>query len=542
MKLKREENRGDTTLIEIIIQREITEIENESFEGCWNLEEITFLPDSQLKSIGKNAFRGCKKLRKIIFPDSVENIGISAFEGCESLEKVIFGNNMVHSKNDEAILDSRDKKLHSFLSFRIGNDAFRGCIKLKSIIIPHGVKKISCFRDCRSLVSITIPDSVEEIGDRAFDSCINLDINPINISEHNNIRRIGNFAFNRCANLKVQLFDFMFPNLETIGNFAFARCRSLKVIDIPTAVDKIGHNCFTGCDGLEFINLPLKLKKISICCFSGCKRLHYIQIPDGVDEIGMNAFSGCLTIESIKIPDSVYEIGKRAFSGCETLKTAILSENLRCVSVGVFYGCFELESVRLGPQIQAIYRYAFYHCSLRNLANDDTDELVIPENIGFIGEASFYACRMKKLVVGKTIIEDYAFSSCENLTSAIIGEKTFLIGNFIFGLCKKLLFLSIESNVEMSGIDIFGSSVKFVGMGECVNNPHNYFANNQNRVGTFKSLKKYNTRNFTSCPISHDDFEDGTEIIMTSCGHIFSKESFEMCIDKLRCPMCRAIY
>ena len=53
MKLKREENRGDTTLIEIIIPSNITEIEDGSFDGCENLEEITFLPDSQLKLIWK---------------------------------------------------------------------------------------------------------------------------------------------------------------------------------------------------------------------------------------------------------------------------------------------------------------------------------------------------------------------------------------------------------------------------------------------------------------------------------------------------------
>jgi hypothetical protein len=270
--------------------------------------------------------------------------------------------------------------------------------------------------------------------------------------------------------------------------------------------------------------------------------LNYIQIPDGVDEIEMNAFSGCSSIDSFKIPDTVEVIGKCAFSRCKMLKTAILSENLRSVNVGLFCGCFELESVYLGPHIQAIHRYAFYHCKLRNLTNDDTDEIIIPDKIGYIGDCAFYACRMKKLVIGsKIIIEDYAFSSCQNLKSASIGEKTVLLGNFIFGLCKNLRYLTIGSHVQMSGINIFDSSVKFVSIGEYVGNPHNYFANNQNRVGTFKSLKKYNKMNFTSCPISRDDFEDETEVVMTSCGHFFSKESIEMCIDA-RCPMCREVY
>ena len=286
----------------------------------------------------------------------------------------------------------------------------------------------------------------------------------------------------------------------------------------------------------------MRLKKISICCFSGCKSLKHIQIPDGIKEIKMNAFSGCSSIQSFKIPDTVGVIGKCAFSRCERLKNAILSENLRSVNVGLFCGCFELESVYLGPHIQVIHRYAFYHCHLRNIKNDDTDEIVIPDKIGYIGDGAFYSCRMKKLVIGsKIIIEDHAFSSCENLKSATIGEKTVFLGNFIFRFCHNLRYLTIGSHVQMSGISIFESTVKFVSMGEHVGNPHNYFENNQNRVGTFESLKKYNKMNFTSCPISRDDFEDGTEVVMTSCGHFFSKESFDFCINS-RCPMCRTNY
>jgi hypothetical protein len=149
---------------------------------------------------------------------------------------------------------------------------------------------------------------------------------------------------------------------------------------------------------------------------------------------------------------------------------------------------------------------------------------------------------MKKIVIeANTILENYTFYCCENLKSVIIGEKTVLLGNSIFGLCKNFRYLTIYPDVDILGIDIFDSSVKFVNMGENIRNPYNYFANNQNRIGTFKSLKKYNTRNFTSCPISREDFEDNTEVIITSCGHFFSKESFEMCIDT-RCPMCREIY
>ena len=39
-----------------------------------------------------------------------------------------------------------------------------------------------------------------------------------------------------------------------------------------------------------------------------------------------------------------------------------------------------------------------------------------------------------------------------------------------------------------------------------------------------------------------DDFEDDTEVVAISCGHVFSKEYFDLSVDKLRCAICRCIY
>ena len=59
---------------------------------------------------------------------------------------------------------------------KIGEEAFRGCANLTSIVIPNSVTEIGdyAFRYCTSLTSIEIPNSVTEIGRRAFWVCSKL--------------------------------------------------------------------------------------------------------------------------------------------------------------------------------------------------------------------------------------------------------------------------------------------------------------------------------------------------------------------------------
>lgn len=117
-----------------------------------NITKIT-LPDT-IKSIGKNAFRGCENLTEINIPDSVEEIHDSAFFNCKSLKSLTLPDSV--------------KKIES--------SAFTGCEKLVKINLPNGITEIASniFSTCRSLETIEIPDSVKKIDLFAFKFCDNL--------------------------------------------------------------------------------------------------------------------------------------------------------------------------------------------------------------------------------------------------------------------------------------------------------------------------------------------------------------------------------
>lgn len=52
----------------------------------------------------------------------------------------------------------------------ICKEAFKGCYRLKEIVMPKKLKKIDseAFQGCSSLTKLTLPDSVMSIGDFAF--------------------------------------------------------------------------------------------------------------------------------------------------------------------------------------------------------------------------------------------------------------------------------------------------------------------------------------------------------------------------------------
>jgi len=92
----------------------------------------------------------------IIIPSGVKAIDASAFSGCTRLSAIVF------EKGSELT--------------QIGDNGFEGCVSLKYVRLPSGLKGIGeqAFRNCTTLNLVTIPSSVTSIEKQAFAGCTKL--------------------------------------------------------------------------------------------------------------------------------------------------------------------------------------------------------------------------------------------------------------------------------------------------------------------------------------------------------------------------------
>lgn len=102
-----------------------------------------------------------------------------------------------------------------------------------------GIKE-NAFKGCKKLTSVVIPNGITKIGYNAFDGCISL----MNVDIPNSVAEIESSAFYGCSSLTI----VSIPNSVTeIHTRLFEDCTSLTKVSIPSSVTDIYYGAFYGC-------------------------------------------------------------------------------------------------------------------------------------------------------------------------------------------------------------------------------------------------------------------------------------------------------
>eukprot|EP00980_Cylindrotheca_fusiformis_P011039 scaffold2535_cov126-Cylindrotheca_fusiformis.AAC.1 len=292
------------TMTHLRVDSSVTEIPNETFEGCEALVQVQ-LPEA-LTRIGDFAFADCSKLRLVQFDSS--EVSSSSLSNPENGLK---DGTIVFPERRNATL-------------QIDSDAFRSCISLRKIIICSVFTKlgVGVFSYCKGLVSVEFPEGLQVIEPKMFWGCQAL----TTVKIPSSVIKIGGYAFYGCGRLT--LFDLP-HGLQEIGEFSFDGCWSFgETLHIPPTVSTIGENAFADCVALKRITLPPTIKRIEKSLLEGCAQLEYVDMPSTICFIGERAFSKCFALSHIRIPPRVESIVLNALMGCNNLKSIEVPEGV----------------------------------------------------------------------------------------------------------------------------------------------------------------------------------------------------------------------
>ena len=430
------------------------ELPYEMFAGCTNLTTVNM--DKNVKTIGTAAFAECTGLKSIdltevkevmsyaftkaglsevTIPSSVEKIGAIAFGGCTSLETMtlesrwsgedsesrrmvnILGNFSYvkgeYSYNMHTSSEQVNNPIRSNEEFRekypgqtaiktliIKNDGEGTALDNSSAFAAHLVSHVfGAFKQCFSLKKVVLPSSIETIGNNAFDSDVNLDID---FTKLTNLTSIGSQAFfiinanggnsaggddyKRYYTDKIDnggIKNIILPeSVKTIGSGAFFGQRNVKKIVIPESVTSIQGQAFQMIPALEELEVYASLDKVSGSSFNEVfwsntrndstitgklKKVILGESYSATGKIGSALFYG-LDFDEIDIQmNNIQNLGSSMFMKNTRLKSFTVPKTVKVINQAAFYETTALKDITIPKNVQTIDVEAFRKSGLEKI-------------------------------------------------------------------------------------------------------------------------------------------------------------------------------
>lgn len=419
---------------------------------------------ASLRTIGKNAFKGCTSVEEVTIPKGILTVSNSAFEGCSGLTDVTIAAKTINAK------------------------AFAECTNLKAVKMEEGVTTIQGMAFANTQISaVTIPSTLTTAG----------------TTKEGTIEK-GPFAGTMIATVHGQTEDStevqegatILPETKKIPDNLFLGCTSIIDVQIPKTVTEIGQKAFKDASSVENVTFAVNTETGKV---------------KGVEKIGISAFDGCSSLQELVLPETVTEVLQGAFANEGALVKADMSRaaSLKKWDKESFKGDTALAEVVLPTAggITAIPDGAFAGCT--SLTGEN---LKIPKNIVTITANAFKESGLKKLYIPNqvTMIGASAFEACKNLEDVHISNNISIISQSTFKNCEKLKKIEIPVKVEKIGTNAFyGSGLKDVyifGDPEIGGGITNTYAGMKNQLSVFEKEVVDETASAVSQHIFNADF------------------------------------
>lgn len=393
----------------------IKHIDSFAFSYCMSLKVIIFEEQSELESIGDNAFL-CSSIINIKIPKKVQQIKEATFSYCKFLQTVSFE-------------DDSELKIIDQFAFKFS-----------------------------SIKSLFIPEKVEDLKDEwcnYTNSLTNILVSPMN----KNLKYLNEDK--QIIIGKSNLFDDSFDSI-------FFANRNIEVAIIPSSIRYLKPSSFCNCNKLKTFEFQNDSNLVSIGqnCFAYSSLID-IKIPNHVIEIEKGAFTGCLQLKNVLIEKNseLNKISSVAFSG-SLIKEIFIPEKVTQIGEFCFSDCRQLEKIEIDQEseLKTIERFAFTNSSISsifipekvmNLKEEwchctlNLNKIFVSpmnKNFGYLDESN-------QIVIGKSNSSidffDSIYFANREIETVFIPSCIQHIKSSSFGNCKKIKSLEFSDNSNL---------------------------------------------------------------------------------------------
>ncbi len=374
--------------------------------------------DSNITSVGSNAFSGSTNITSVIIP-SVTHVGDYAFAYCEKLATIELGT--LELIGDYAFYRTAITQVPSLNQIdRIGAYAF-AYTKVKELNVPDGmVIGDGAFRECKFLANVTIGNNVK-IGADAF-----------RLDRETNFTEIPG-RYEGANGLLVYYYIYTSPlhsltigNNVVIGNSAFMGAAELETVILGEGAI-IGDSAFYNTPKLKNIDLS-KVKSIGASAFSGDVLYEFADqnmtepAIDANREYKYRYYAPALTVVDLS---SLESLGTGAFEYCRELTTVTLGNNIDTIPARAFNLCVKLANINL-ELVKEIGESAFCEADLTSVSLNSVEKI---DKYAFV-----YNEKLAEVTFGKegVVLGEGAFSYCDALSNVIGSAFISEVGNYAF--------------------------------------------------------------------------------------------------------------